>query len=231
MARLRDPYVVVGLGVAAAGGALLAVVSLLPADDRDALLFEIAKAAIAVFPFAFFSVVVADLVRRRDAERVTRDRHRETRRTFRVEAIAAYNQTKATRRRLRGAGLRPDSGIMLTDRLLDTLDNQMGSLIESQLTLERLKREMEAPSAPFGNRAVIRVSLEALEKYMNTVVKDWEEGRPGLAAGVGATVFGTWPTYAGYVAASVPARADGGPAEHFRQLEEALLRDLTDELS
>lgn len=226
--RLRnDPYAVVVGGLAFAAVALVGIVAVLPPQDRTQLLFEAAKAAIGVFPVAFFSVIVADLVRRRDAEMARKERKHEVRREFRREAIDAYNLSKATRRILRGAGLRPDSGIPLTPALLVSFDEQMRSLIEAQLVFERLKRELRSETAPFRDRQTLVEHLETYEKDLASVIRDWERGRPLLKTGTRTSVLEGWLNYAGFVADKDHLSTDPSSSGVFRKIEEALLQELS----
>ena len=79
MDKLRDPVTVAAVGGLVALGFFLLVFAAMPARRVD-LLFEAAKAAVSVLPLAFFGVVVADLVRRRDDQRDRDEKDREANR-------------------------------------------------------------------------------------------------------------------------------------------------------
>lgn len=105
MRRLTDPIVFAVAAIVGAVVVLFLVASGLPDPRREELTFEIAKAAVQVIPFALLTVVVAEMVRRRDGDRESEQRQDEIRRRFLSRAVLAYNRVKAVRRTLRGAGL------------------------------------------------------------------------------------------------------------------------------
>ena len=174
MKKISGPYIAALASIGIAGTVLVAAVLWLPPLRQEELGAEIAKAAIQIFPLAFFGVIVADLVRQRD-ERRTEDRRAEDRaleleqkrdefrRRFLDDVIIAYNRAKAIRRSLRGAGLGPTAKGSITKEHLHQLDTQLAGLSEAQLDLERLKREATAQGEVFTQVAVIRGSLRDLE--------------------------------------------------------------------
>jgi hypothetical protein len=225
---VRNPYAVVGAGVTVAAAVLVVAISLMSGEDRAQLLFETARAAISLFPLVFVTVVVADLVRRRDADKARREERQRAREAFRLRAIAAYGESKATRRTLRGAGLRPDSGITLGVAQLAALDEQMGSLTRAQLSFEQLAREMASESAPFDHRDRIREPLRTIEQYLSSVIRDWEAGRPLLREGDSAEALAQWTTFSAFVAAKDETRPDTDPTRAFAALEGVVLAEIRD---
>ena len=216
MNKDHAPYVAAAAGAAVA--ILVFAVALVALDQarRADLAFELAKAAIGVLPLAFFGVIVADLVRRRDTSQALRrekeadnqvkaERRDAYRRAFRAEVIAAYNELKGARRILRGAGLAAPWRVELDDDKLLVLDTQLHGLIRTQLTLECLKREMRAPTS-FDSRADIEGHLETLDGYANAVIKEWEPGRAQLTTGGPSAKLSDWPCYRAFTG----GQDDGG---------------------
>jgi hypothetical protein len=197
---MSGPYAVAAGGVVVAALVLLVALVSLPPLRREDLVFEIAQAAVQVFPLAFFGVVVAELVRRRDARRAIEQRRVDFLRDFLRDVVLAYNRTKAIRRSLRAAGFGPNARGALADEQLDHLDVQLLALSDTQLDLERLKREARARGDIFRKPEPVTEALRELEKYVNNVIKEWERGRPSLSAGMGIDFLETWPAFRGYLA-------------------------------
>jgi hypothetical protein len=225
MDRIRSPYgaIVAGglVGLVAAAWAFWAM----PDADRSKFPFEVGKAAVGILPLAFFGAFVSELVTRRDARQSARTHRDAYLRTFRAEIIAAYNQKKATRRRLRGAGLTGTSAIVLTEPLLALLDAEMSSLIQTQLTLERLAREVESPAAPLYRMRMIQANLSGLESYLHDVIEDWENNRAGVAVGSAARVLADWDRYSAFVADRQGEGDFGTPSDLMKALEQILLQE------
>ena len=219
MTRIGGPYVVALAGLVVAGLVLLLALAALTPALREDLVFEIAKAAVQVFPIAFFGVIVAELVRRRDARRALEQRRVDFLRDFLRDVVLAYNRTKATRRSLRGAGLGPSGHGPLTDGHLRELDERIHALSDAQLDLERLKREARARGDVFRKPEPVTAALEGLEKYVNGVIKEWEHGRPKLAAGAPIETLATWPAYWSFVADQDGGGTFGIPAGHIEEIE------------
>jgi hypothetical protein len=197
---LSGPYAVAAGGAVVAALVLLATLVSLPPMRREDLVFEIAQAAVQVFPLAFFGIVVAELVRRRDARRAIEQRRVDFLRDFLRDVVLAYNRTKAIRRSLRAGGFGPSARGALTEALLHHLDVQLLALSDTQLDLERLKREARARGDIFQKPEPVTEALRELEQYVNSVIKEWERGRPSLSAGMGIDSLETWPAFRGYLA-------------------------------
>jgi hypothetical protein len=244
---VRRLYLAIAVAGAVAVGVFVAVYSALPAASQTQLAFEVGKAAVGVLPVALFGLLVNEVVKERDAERVRAERERDAekshaarerdaeraraerdqdvRHEFRRRAIDAYSQTKAIRRALRGAGLRPDSRIALTPELLAVLDAQVSALGAAQLVFERLKREMESKTAPFRDRVGIREYLLEYERELAGVVHEWEDGRPGLKAGTPASALGRWDGYTRFVADRSSLSSEPS-SRIFQQIESAFLSEI-----
>lgn len=220
---MRSPYRVAAIGLVIALAVLGAALAWLPVERRADLVFELAKAAIASIPVIFVSVIVADLVRLRDAGRALSAQRDRDVQAFRMRAIDAYNDVKAIRRQLRGAGIRPDAALVFTSDLLDELDARMSDLSASQLAFEQLKREAAAKTTPFRNADAVRSHLEAIEKYLNRVLKEWEDRRPTLKLGAQANELAAWVFFVDFVAAKDAARLPDNPKAAFDALEAEVL--------
>src|SRR4029078_12935373 len=128
------------------------------------------------------------------------------------------------------AGLRPDADVTLNESRLETLDTQMRALVQAQLDFEQLKREIVTHGSAVSASPEIGQHLEAIEKHLNRVIKDWEAGRPSLAVGVPIAVLAQWPDYTDFVADASADRLADNPAAAFRAVEEAVLRGFDDAL-
>lgn len=238
MSRLSSPYAVVIAGIALAGAVLLVVAAALPETRREELAVEAAKAAIQVIPFALLTVVVAELVRRRDDRRAEQrraeDRARELdqrrdeiRRRFLGRVVLAYNRAKAVRRTLRGAGFSSKVDRPMTDERLRVLDHQIAALNDAQLDLERLKREAKIRGDVFSRAKAVEDPLRALEKYVNRVVRDWEDRRAELTAGSSGRLD-AWPQFRRFVADEDDGGDFGVAADEMDAIEDAIWPDLLD---
>ena len=222
---MRNPYLVAGAGLVIAIAVLAGVLAWLPPDRQTDLVFELAKAAAGTVPVVFVSVFVADLIRRRDADKAAFAERARDVDTFRLRAIDGYNQTKAIRRALRAHGLRPDATTPLTAEALEVLDARMLDLSLAQLTFEQLKREAAGPGAPFRASAQVSAHLEEIEKYLNRVLKEWEAGRPTLKVGAEPAVFENWRHFKDFVSPKKPQSEylPDNPKPAFDALEAAVL--------
>jgi hypothetical protein len=199
MTNSRAPYVAAGAGAVVALLVFGLVMNTLDAAARADLMFELAKSAIGVLPLAFFGVIVADMIRRRDANLAHLREVDAYRREFRHDVLEAYADLKASRRTLRSAGFAEPWSTPLNDRLLQILDEQMERISSTQLTLERLKREAKGSNALFTFEAEIAGELETLETYLNGIVKEWQRGRAGLAIAGTSQQLQAWPEYAAFI--------------------------------
>jgi hypothetical protein len=224
---MNRAFVAAGAAMVIATVVLVVAFVLLSDEQRTMLAFETAKAAVQVFPLAFFGVIVAGLVRSRD-ERRTREEHLDRdRRELLHDAIDAYNTTKRVRRRLRGAGFVPPSGRALTAGRLRELDSGIAALSDAQLDFERLAREVESSGWLFSCPGEVRTSLRVLEDYVNRVVREWERGRARLVPETSLDPeLATWHRFTSFVA-SVHEDGDFATASGaMRSLEGAIRPDL-----
>lgn len=220
-----SPYAIAFMAIGLAGLLLVVVYLSLPEAQRPALLTDVGRAAITFIPVAFVSVIVAELVRRRDADKVAREMRLEARRRFWSRAISAYHESKAVRSVLRGRGLRPDSITPLTPELVQLLAEQMQALTASQLAFAQLEREVETSEAQFINPSSLSEELAEMEHSLRQVVKEWEAYGPALGPGKSSSVFDEWPNYRQFVASADAERSDATPTEFFRYVERAIRRE------
>ncbi len=223
MSSSRAPY------AAAAGGAVVAlavfgyVLTTVDGQARADLMFELAKSAIGVLPLAFFGVIVADMIRRRDADQAHQREIDAYRREFRHDVLAAYADLKAARRTLRSAGFAEPWTAPLNDALLQVFDEQMERLSTSQLSLERLKREAKGSRALFTLETRIATELETLETYVNDVVREWQRSRAAIDVAGRSEQLGAWPKYAAFIDYD---DSFGVAVKALHRIDDALLADL-----
>lgn len=223
MVGSRAPYVAAGAGALAALALLAYVLNTVEAAARADLLFEAAKSAIGVLPLAFFGVIVADMIRRRDANQAHLREIDAYRREFRHDVLEAYADLRASRRTLRSAGFVEPWTTRLDERLLQVFDEQMERISGTQLTLERLKREAKGSNALFTLETTISRELETFETYVNGVVKEWQRTRTQLEIGGTSDQLRAWPMYAAFI------DYDGSfkiAVDALHAIDDALLADL-----
>jgi hypothetical protein len=134
---------------------------------------------------------------RREQNRVDEENRREQNRVdeykFEMlrEVIASYNKIKSVRRILRAFGFRfrPTQVTTFTPEQLAEFVTQMRILNEAQLSLERIKREIEARPCIFQSHEQILDSLRTLEKYIGDVVEDWEDHGESVRSGASSESF------------------------------------------
>lgn len=237
MPRINGVVLVAGGGVAVAGFVLALAVRSLSPDGQQSLILESAKAAIQVFPLAFFGVVVADLLRRRDEQRTQARMDRDYQRDlaqkrdeyvgeFLHNVVRAYNRTKAARRSLRGAGFGQSLDSPLTEEQLRQLDEHMSELSDAQLELERLKREIKARGDVFTRADAVRTALTDLERYVNDVIRDWETGRAKTGVGASFVSFNSWEKFRAFLANAKEDGDFGRAATQMQAIEDAIWPDV-----
>jgi hypothetical protein len=103
--------------------------------------------------------------------------------------VESYNRIKSVRRTLRAYGFlkpevpRPDSR-QFTAEQVDAYREQMFVLMEAQLRLEEISREIKAQPQVFEHAEALEVLIRTGESYVNKVIGDWE--RHGIDVVVGA---------------------------------------------
>lgn len=108
------------------------------------------------------------------------------------------------------------------------LDQQIAALSDAQLDLERLKREAEKRGDVLSKSGKVHAALEALEKYVNSMVKDWEDGRPNLDVGTSSELTSR-AGFRQFVASKddkAPKGDFGTAADQMDAIEDAIWPDL-----
>jgi hypothetical protein len=129
--------------------------------------------------------------RRHDAEVIAEERRNDQRRyeeikreerqridayraAFTDELWSAYHRVKAVRRTLNAYGFGLESGAFTEKQCLE-YDRQMTHLDDAQLTLEKLKRNVEGQAELFDKHAdTIKKLMRDAERYVNRIIDDWE---------------------------------------------------------
>jgi hypothetical protein len=167
----------VWLSMAAASVLLLAVVLciavFLAPSRAPEIWMEIAKACIQLVVVVGLGGAVGAVLKAVDEQR-SQSRLRNDLR-FRVfqEVVSAYHRLKFVRRNLRAMGLRRPGPERLRPEQVSALRDGQKTLVEVQLTLEQMHRELETRSI-FDRSEEIRRHLARLLNYLSSVVEEWE---------------------------------------------------------
>ncbi len=159
----------VGLGVMWLG------VSYAPTRSED-IAVEVAKSGAQLALLAVLGALVTGVFRYLDAEREDDRRRIEYRLGVLREVVASYNRIKAARRILRAYGFgRNESGDATSAQLREFVA-QLRSLNDAQLSLEAIKRQVEADAGAFAHGNELIELLGCVEDYVHQVITDWEAG-------------------------------------------------------
>ena len=94
--------------------------------------------------------------------------------------VESYNRIKSVRRTLRAYGFlkpkapRPDAH-RFTAEQVDAYRKQMFVLMEAQLRLEEISREISAQPQVFEHSEALEVLIHSGESYVNEIIGDWED--------------------------------------------------------
>ena len=105
--------------------------------------------------------------------------------------VESYNQIKSVRRTLRAYGFlkpevpRPDAH-RFTAEQVDAYRKQMFVLMEAQLRLEEISREIKAQPQVFEHSEALKVLIHSGESYVNEVIGDWEDHGVDVVVGAHA---------------------------------------------
>lgn len=101
------------------------------------------------------------------------------------EVVTAYNGIKSVRRTLRAEGFRkpeesgehamPNGDDRLSADDVAAYNTRMRSLIESQLSVERVAREVRAQPTWFERSQELQRDLKILEEYVAEITDEWEK--------------------------------------------------------
>jgi hypothetical protein len=140
------------------------------------LWFELAKTGMLLLAVEVLGGAVAAAYRALDDRREERRRIDDYLASLAGELIDAYHRIKAVRRRLRALGLRSPASGTLSAEEYAVLQAQMDTLIDAQLALEKVMREVEEQPPLFRpHHAAIMESVDGAQSYVNDVIEDWED--------------------------------------------------------
>jgi hypothetical protein len=171
-------WVVAGVGMAALVLGVVAIGRWAVPDRREDLWVELAKAAIQLVVVIGLGGIVSVVLKTVEVSREQRRIRDERRFAVFRDLVNAYHQLKSVRRNLRMAGLRggPDE---LRPEQVEALRAGMASLVEVELTLEQVHRELDARSV-FDWADEIRRHLQRLMTYVSKLISEWERNGGGF---------------------------------------------------
>jgi hypothetical protein len=174
--------------VAAAAGVIVLVTVLLvianavaPTSKRAEFRLEVSKAFVQFAVITILGSLVAAAVKYVESLRERNRRVNEYWAGLFREIVTAYNGIKAVRRSLRALGFRSPETHSLSIEQVAQFQAQMASLLQSQLSLERVERELRT-SPEYGAEDARRAIL-IVEDYIHNVIKDWEDHGFEITAG------------------------------------------------
>jgi len=184
--RLDTVWVWLLLGASVVFAVVLIAVSDALNESRAALGLEAAKIGIQLLAIVIVGGAATAGFRRLESKRDDRRRRNDFRLALLLELIEAYNRIKKVRRSLRSYGFRPNSpgARPASPDQIAAFRAQMDSLLDAQLSLERIGRQVKAQRPVFDpeDGKVVKAIGEA-ESYVNKVVEDWENYGDAIAAG------------------------------------------------
>ncbi len=158
-------------------------------SERSELWLELGKAGIQLLVIAVVGGMVAAAYRRLESRREERRRLDDYRIEILRGLVESYNRIKAVRRTLRAYGFgSPKHGHALSAGQCSEYQTQMRSLLEAQLSLEKIGREVRAQPQVFESHGSDVDSLiHRAETYVHRVIEDWECFGLDITAGALAT--------------------------------------------
>jgi len=193
-ARTLSPRALILVTLGSGLTAALLLVSLgawlLPSSRRPDIWFEVAKAGVQLGVVVILGGVVAAALRYLDATREDRRRLQEYRLGVFHDLLAAYTRIKAARRTLRAFGFRATVDAGLDADQVAEYRAQMRLLLHSQLSLEKVRRELATRPDLFRDTS-LRDSISGPEKYVHSLVNEWEEKGVMITDGADAGRLGT----------------------------------------
>jgi hypothetical protein len=175
----RQLALFVGVALAVAAVAILA--GILFSDKRPDLAFEAGKAGLQLGVVTVFGAGVALGLRQFDVARDERARLREYRLSVFRDTVDAYHKVKTVRRTLRALDLVPPASGSVSSKQADEFHAQMCALNEAELSLEKIRREIEGQEEAFPTASKQLSGLSAMERYLRDILRVWETpgGRTG----------------------------------------------------
>jgi hypothetical protein len=152
-------------------GIAMAILFNIPSKAKDDLWWSLSRAGVGIAITTVAGAVATGAFQLVDERR---GRDQERRRVFR-EVVEAYNQVKATRRRMRALGLLNRSDPLLAEEAQE-LRSIMAMLSDAQLRFEAMAREVDQ-SDLFAqkDKDVVTTGLGEVVNYIrDSVLKKWE---------------------------------------------------------
>ena len=169
------------VAVALTGAVVAILVGILFSDKQPDLAFEAGKAGLQLGVVTVFGAGVALGLRQFDVAREERARLREYRLSVFRDTVDAYHKVKTVRRTLRALDLVPHASSSLSSKHTDEFHAQMCALNEAELSLERIRREIEGQEKAFPAASKQLSGLSAMENYLRDILRVWET--PGARTG------------------------------------------------
>jgi hypothetical protein len=135
---------------------------------------EIAKACIQLLVVVGLGGVVGVVLRSIDERREERRARDERRFAIFQQIVDAYHCVKLVRRSLRTVGLRDKALAQLRPEQLASLRDGMTKIIEADLTLEQIDRELETRRV-YDRTDDLRYQLQRILGYLSPLVEEWEK--------------------------------------------------------
>jgi hypothetical protein len=158
----------------------LTIVGLVLSSQRSDLWLEVAKAGLQLGVIVLVGGAVTYGFNFLESERATDVHHDEYRLGVIRNLIESYNRIKSARRTLRAYGFRKPqvprpNAQQFTAEQVDAYRKQMLVLVEAQLKLEEISREIKAQPQVFKHSKALEVLIHTGESYVNKVIEEWEK--------------------------------------------------------
>jgi hypothetical protein len=153
---------------------------------ENSFAFEVGKAVLQVGVIAIMGAVVSVLIYeyQLESQKIEKQRDREQKSLEYREALLmstllkatnAYSQAKKARRLIRARAIVKSGQEQVV--LADQYDQYLDMINDAQLDLENLRRDVDTSAKAFTQADVIGKSLRSMEKYLNKLVREYEETR------------------------------------------------------
>jgi len=171
----------ISLGIIVLAVVLLAIARIV-APSVGSFRLELAKAFVQLAVITLLGGAVAATLRYVESLREENRRLNEYWAGLFREVVAAYNEIKTVRRTLRAFGFRKTPAGSLSAEQAVQFWAQMTSLLQSQLSLERVERELR--TSPEADATHAREAIQTVETYVHDIVKEWEDYGLEITEGV-----------------------------------------------
>lgn len=178
MGDMKRAWVAALVSMAALVMAVVAIGGWAVPARRDDLWVELAKAGIQLVVVIGLGGVVSAVLRTIDVSRERRRIRDERRFAIFQQLVTAYHQLKFVRRNLRTVGLRDGPDELLPEQV-EALRAGMATVVDANLTLEQLYRELDARSV-FERSEEVHHHLGRLLQYLSNLIDEWEHNGAGF---------------------------------------------------